>query len=68
MPRGSSWKKPLVPSDPYSVLVTLAEVLPTREWMLVGGLMVDVRAKMAGLVHPRVTTDVDIVVELATVS
>lgn len=57
-----------MPSDPYVVLAELADVLPADQWMLVGGLMVDVRARLAGLTHPRPTIDVDIVVELATVS
>lgn len=51
-------------SDPFAQLGEIAQALPADRWMLVGGLMVHAHAELAGLVHPRPTDDVDMVVEL----
>lgn len=51
-------------SDPFEQLGEIALALPADRWMLVGGLMVHAHAELAGLVHPRPTEDVDMVVEL----
>lgn len=42
----------------------IAETLPPRRWMLVGGLMVHAHAELAGLRHARPTQDADVVVEV----
>ena len=42
----------------------IAETLPPRRWMLVGGLMVHAHAELAGLLHARPTEDADVVVEV----
>ena len=55
-------------SDPLQILEESATVLPAESWMLVGGLMVYCHAAKAGLAHPRITTDVDIIVQISTLS
>ena len=55
-------------SDPLQILEESATVLPAESWMLVGGLMVHCHAAKAGLAHPRITTDVDIIVQISTLS
>lgn len=49
-------------SDPFALLVEVAEVLPVDRWMLVGGLMVHAHATLAEVENNRPTHDADIAV------
>lgn len=57
----SEWLEP-----PWPVAFELARLLPYRSWTLVGGLMVALHAKLAGLPQSRTTTDVDSALHLET--
>ncbi len=52
----------------FANVAELAAVLPPSSWVLIGGLMVHAHADLAGLVHPRPTDDVDVVVEVQVMS
>lgn len=58
---GTEWLEP-----PWPVAFELSRLLPHRSWTLVGGLMVSLHAKLAGLPQPRTTTDVDSALHLET--
>jgi hypothetical protein len=51
---------------PWPQCVELARVLPSTQWTLVGGLMVQLHAAAAGLAVTRPTADVDIVLHIET--
>lgn len=53
-------------SDPFSLLLEVAQIFKPGTWILVGGLMVHCHAQMAGITHLRPTDDADIVVKLHT--
>ncbi|WP_223934993.1 hypothetical protein [Arthrobacter sp. StoSoilB5] len=51
---------------PWPQCAELARALPTDQWTLVGGLMVQLHSAVAGLTVSRPTTDVDIVLHMET--
>lgn len=51
---------------PWPQCVELAKALPSRQWTLVGGLMVQLHAAVAGLPVSRPTSDVDIILHIET--
>lgn len=53
---------------PWPTAIEMSKVLPPASWTLVGGLMVQLHAKTAGLDHPRPTTDVDSILHMETES
>lgn len=50
----------------WRTVIDLASNRVSETWTLVGGLMVDVHARRAGVFMPRPTEDVDVVVDYAT--
>lgn len=58
---GSEWLMP-----PWPVAFELARLLPAHSWTLVGGLMVQMHATIAGLPAGRATVDVDSTLHLET--
>ena len=50
--------------DVFELVDQIALVLPPDRWMLVGGLMVQAHAGLAGVLHSRPTVDADLVVEV----
>lgn len=53
---------------PWPLAFELASALPKGSWVLVGGLMVHIHALRAGLVAMRPTSDVDLLLNVATTS
>lgn len=51
-------------APPWPVVVEIASVLPPRSWVLVGGLMVQLHARAAGVDEVRPTHDVDALVDV----
>lgn len=51
-------------APPWSTLFQLAQSTPTDGWVLVGGLMVQLHARRAGIPEPRATRDVDMLVDV----
>ena len=63
------WEAPLPPGGwghPWPQCIELANTLPPNQWTLVGGLMVQLHAAVAGLNVSRPTTDVDMVLHVET--
>ncbi|MBO1268591.1 hypothetical protein [Arthrobacter cavernae] len=63
------WDVPVPPGGwgtPWPQCVELARTLPSTQWTLVGGLMVQLHAAAAGLAVSRPTADVDIVLHIET--
>lgn len=63
------WDVPVPPGGwgtPWPQCVELARVLPSTQWTLVGGLMVQLHAAAAGLAVTRPTADIDIVLHIET--
>jgi hypothetical protein len=63
------WAVPVPPGGwgtPWPQCVELARELPSTQWTLVGGLMVQLHAATAGLAVSRPTADVDIVLHIET--
>jgi len=50
---------------PWSTVFDVIEATDTDDWVLVGGLMVQLHARRAGIPPPRATKDVDLVVDVA---
>ena len=50
---------------PWSTVFDVIEAIDTDDWVLVGGLMVQLHARRAGIPPPRATKDVDLVVDVA---
>jgi len=64
-----TWDVPVPPGGwgtPWPQCVELARALPSTQWTLVGGLMVQLHAAAAGLAVSRPTADVDIVLHIET--
>ncbi|MCF3137701.1 hypothetical protein LRQ04_00390 [Paenarthrobacter sp. AR 02] len=64
-----TWDVPLPQGgwlSPWPQCVELARALPSTQWTLVGGLMVQLHAAAAGLAVFRPTADVDIVLHIET--
>lgn len=64
-----TWDVPVPPGgwgSPWPQCVELARALPSEQWTLVGGLMVQLHAAAAGLAVSRPTADVDIVLHIET--
>lgn len=53
---------------PWPLAFQLASTLPKGSWVLVGGLMVHVHALRAGVAAMRPTSDVDLLLNIATIS
>jgi CheY-like chemotaxis protein len=53
-------------APPWPQCMELAAVIPSDQWTLVGGLMVQLHATAAGLPVSRATTDVDMVLHIET--
>ncbi|MGX9346685.1 hypothetical protein [Microbacterium sp. KNMS] len=53
---------------PWSLAFELAESMPERSWALVGGLMVQAHALRAGIEEIRPTSDLDMLLNLASAS
>lgn len=51
---------------PWSTLRELASLVDPRGWVLIGGLMVEVHVRAAGVLRNRATADVDVVIDLAS--
>ena len=51
-------------APPWPLVVEIAGVLPGRSWVLVGGLMVQLHARAAGVDEVRPTNDVDALVDV----
>lgn len=51
-------------APPWPVVIELASVLPSTSWVLVGGLMVQLHARAAGVEEVRATHDVDALVDV----
>ncbi len=49
---------------PWSTVFDVIEATDTHDWVLVGGLMVQLHARRAGIPAPRATKDVDLVVDV----
>lgn len=50
---------------PWSTVFDVIEATDTDDWVLVGGLMVQLHARRAGIPPPRATKDVDLVADVA---
>jgi hypothetical protein len=64
-----TWDVPVPPGGwgtPWPQCVELVRALPSTQWTLVGGLMVQLHAAAAGLAVSRPTADVDIVLHIET--
>ncbi|MGO4143941.1 hypothetical protein AB4Y77_02550 [Paenarthrobacter sp. YAF11_1] len=64
-----TWDVPVPPGGwgtPWPQCVELARALPSSQWTLVGGLMVQLHAAAAGLAVSRPTADVAIVLQIET--
>jgi hypothetical protein len=64
-----TWDVPVPPGgwgSPWPQCVELARALPSSQWTLVGGLMVQLHAAAAGLAVSRPTADVDIILHIET--
>ena len=51
-------------TPPWPLVIELAGALPARSWVLVGGLMVQLHARAAGVVEVRPTHDVDALIDV----
>jgi len=51
-------------APPWPLVIEIAGVLPARSWVLVGGLMVQLHARAAGVDEVRPTNDVDALVDV----
>ncbi|GEN79489.1 hypothetical protein AFE02nite_12230 [Actinotalea fermentans] len=51
-------------APPWPVVIEIASVLPPRSWVLVGGLMVQLHARAAGVEGVRPTRDVDALIDV----
>jgi hypothetical protein len=63
------WDAPLPPGgwgSPWPQCLELAKALPASKWTLVGGLMVQLHAAVAGMEVTRPTSDVDIILHVET--
>jgi hypothetical protein len=61
------WEAPAPPGGwgrPWPQCVELARAMPSSQWTLVGGLMVQLHSAVAGLAVSRPTADVDIVLHI----
>lgn len=52
-------------TTPWSTLGELTRLVDPNHWVLIGGLMVEIHARAAGVVRERATSDVDVVIDLA---
>lgn len=50
---------------PWSTVFEVIEATETNDWVLVGGLMVQLHARRSNIPPPRATKDVDLVVDVA---
>lgn len=53
-------------APPWPVVIEIASVLPPKSWVLVGGLMVQLHARAAGVEEVRPTHDVDALIDVMT--
>ena len=53
---------------PWSTVFEIAGAIDIADWVLVGGLMVQVHAYRAGMTLPRATKDLDLVVNVASLA
>lgn len=53
-------------APPWSTLFELTAATRTEGWVLVGGLMVQLHARRAGIPEPRATKDVDLLVDVVS--
>lgn len=63
------WEAPTPPGgwgSPWPQCLELARALPASKWTLVGGLMVQLHAAVAGMEVTRPTSDVDIILHVET--
>lgn len=63
------WEAPTPPggwASPWPQCLELARSLPAHKWTLVGGLMVQLHAAVAGMEVTRPTSDVDIILHVET--
>ncbi|EPR76401.1 hypothetical protein ADILRU_1166 [Leifsonia rubra CMS 76R] len=51
---------------PWSTIFEIAHAVETDDWVLVGGLMVQLHARRASIAPPRTTKDVDLVADVVT--
>lgn len=51
-------------APPWPLVIEIAATIPTGSWVLVGGLMVQLHARAAGVVEVRPTHDVDALVDV----
>src|SRR5665647_2785564 len=51
-------------APPWPVVIEIASALPPRSWVLVGGLMVQLHARVAGVEEVRPTLDVDALIDV----
>ncbi len=51
-------------APPWPLLVEISLALPVGRWMLVGGLMVQLHARAAGVDEVRPTDDVDVLIDV----
>lgn len=68
-PQRPRWRVPAPPGGwgpPWPQAAELAYAIPSQQWSLVGGLMVQVHAARAGLPIGRATVDVDMVLHIET--
>lgn len=54
-------------APPWPLVVEVAATLPEKSWVLVGGLMVQLHARAAGVIEVRPTRDVDALVDAMAV-
>lgn len=52
--------------SPWPTAISVSKTLPSASWTMVGGLMVQLHSKIAGLEHTRSTTDVDSILHMET--
>lgn len=60
--------RPPASVQPWPLAFELASTLPKSSWVLIGGLMVHLHALRAGVIAMRPTSDVDLLLDIATTS